>query len=102
MNTQKENWIDAALNSLDGKQPATPPADLYERIIDRKNTLSLKKTLRVRMTPAQRWTVAASIALLLFVNVITCIKMKQQFAGRSNPAGVFATEYFGFLKPVDI
>lgn len=97
----KENWIDAALNSLDGIERATPPADLYARILERQNT-PRQNALRVRMTPPQRWMVAASIALLLFVNVLTCLKMQQQFAGRANPAGVFATEYFGFLKPVDI
>jgi hypothetical protein len=102
MNTQKENWIDAALNSLDGIQRATPPADLYERILDRKNQSLPKRALRVSMTPTQRWLVAASIALLLFVNVLTCLKMKQEFAAHQNPAGVFAIEYFGFLKPVEI
>lgn len=98
---EKENWIDAALNSLDRIERATPPADLYTRILDRQNT-PRQNALHVRMTPPQRWMVAASITLLLFANVLTCIEMKQQFGGRFNPAGVFDTEYFEFLKPVDI
>lgn len=101
MHTQnKENWIDAALNALEGVERATPPADLYERI--RASQQKAKPTQKIRMTPTQQWAIAASIALLLFVNVLTCIKLKQQFAGRLNPAGVFATEYFGFLEPIDI
>ena len=62
----KENWIESTLNSLDTIQPVSISFDLKEKI---------KKSIHVnaesKMSSTQIWLVAASVVLLLSINLVT-------------------------------
>lgn len=62
----KENWIESTLNSLDTIQPVSISFDLKEKI---KN--SIYKSAESKVSSTQIWLVAASVILLLSINLVT-------------------------------
>ncbi len=60
-NTNKETWINEALNSTSGMHRATPHADLYDRVM--AGVSGPEKT--VASLPAKHW-IAAAVLLLIF------------------------------------
>ena len=64
MNMEKEQWIENILKSTNGITPVTPNASLFSKIhqkIRRQDTVSAKTV----------WLVAASIAVLVILNIST-------------------------------
>jgi len=59
---EQENWINEILESTNGINPATPDAKLFSKI---QNRIEAKKT----MEPQWVWLAAASIILLVTLNV---------------------------------
>jgi hypothetical protein len=62
----KENWIESTLNSLDTIQPVSISFDLKEKI-----KKSIHENAESIMSSDQIWLVAASVVLLLSINLIT-------------------------------
>lgn len=58
---EKENWIEATLNSTNGIVKATPPADLFAAIQNRIQSQEI-------VSPTWIWLAAASLALLVVLN----------------------------------
>lgn len=61
MNTEKENWINEVMGSLDGMKASTPPVDLLDKI---QNELDRPKNILVSMVH-KRIAIAAAVLLLL-------------------------------------
>jgi len=64
MNT-KENWIEETLNALDNVQSVELPLSL------KYSLLNSSKPKEIRLSTAQKWTIAASVILLFSINLIS-------------------------------
>ncbi|WP_162128226.1 hypothetical protein [Flavobacterium phycosphaerae] len=67
---EKENWIAKVLDSTNGLTPVQPDAALWSKI-------QLKTNLQNKVSPKTVWLVAASILVLIALN-ITVIKTKNK------------------------
>lgn len=66
---EKEHWIQTVLNSTSGMTPVMPSDDLLANI-------QLKIKQKERVAPTTIWWIAASIAVLLTLNVALLQKVK--------------------------
>jgi hypothetical protein len=85
-----ENWIEETLNSLDGIQRVEVPLSLNNALL---NHFRKKEIV---MTATQKWMIAASILVLLTVNLITIAqysKSSKNYASANNKNIVYK-EYF--------
>ena len=67
---ERDNYIESILNSTNGIVKVTPSADLFSKIELR---IQSKKTV----SPKTLWLVAASIAILVTINVGVIMKCKE-------------------------
>ena len=77
MNMKAENWINEVLNSTQGILKVVPNDELFSKIESRiqiKNSVS-SKTL---------WLVAASIAILLAINISAIVKTQSKISAKLN------------------
>ena len=72
MERNKEQWIDKALNSLDGINPAVAPTDMYGNIMQRLRTERLR-IVPDAASPAAIYRAAAAILIIVTMNVFTCV-----------------------------
>jgi hypothetical protein len=91
MESKKEQWIEKALNSLDGIQPAIPAANLQGRIMQRI------QAERFRIVPdtvhlATIYRAAAAILLIVAMNVFTCVLFQKNESEKKGLQS-FAKEY---------
>jgi hypothetical protein len=89
MNT-KENWIEEALNSLDTIQRVDVPLSLSYSLVNNS------EPKEIRLSSTQKWTIAASIIVLLGINLISMnqySKKTEQFAFNEGKSAVYK-EYF--------
>lgn len=85
-----ENWIEETLNSLEGIQRVEVPLYLNNALLNQS------RQKEVRMTASQKWMIAASILVLLAVNLITITqysKSSKNYASRDDKNVVYK-EYF--------
>ncbi|MBA4133191.1 MAG: hypothetical protein C0525_00565 [Flavobacterium sp.] len=66
---EKDQWIQTVMNSTNGISAVTPSDDLLARI-------QLKIKQQEKVTPTTVWWIAASIAVLLTLNVALLQKAK--------------------------
>lgn len=66
---EKEHWIQTVFNSTSGMTPVMPSDDLLANI-------QLKIKQKERVAPTTIWWIAASIAVLLTLNVALLQKVK--------------------------
>lgn len=86
----KENWIEETLNALDGIQRVEVPMSLNDALLNHS------RPKEVCMTASQKWMVAASILVLLAVNLITIkqySKSSKNYAS-TNDKNIVYKEYF--------
>ena len=95
MKPATEKWTSDVLKSLDGLQRAAMPETLAFKILQNRQGKSV--SLYWLRSPAV-WMAAASLALLITLNVFTCISFS--YSGRANPS--VATEYFGYTQILDL
>jgi len=90
MNT-KENWIEETLNALDPIQRAEVPMSLSASLV---NNLKPKE---IRLGSFQKWTIAASIIVLLGINLISLThysKNSKTTSSLNNERNIIYKEYF--------
>lgn len=87
---EANNRIEKTLNSLDGMQRAPVSSLLYERILKGMNAADAKI---VSLSPLQRWSIAAGLALLMILNVYS---IRKNTANKTS-TNAFAQEYFSYL-----
>jgi hypothetical protein len=89
MNT-KEKWIEETLNALDDIQSVEVPLSLKHSL------LNLSKRKEIRLNTAQKWTIAASVIVLLGINLISMnqySKKTEKFASNEGKNAIYK-EYF--------
>lgn len=92
MNTEDTN-IENTMNSLNGiKRPVASPL-LVDRIM--KSVESVEAKI-VNMSPMQRWSIAAGIALLITLNVFSA--KQYSTTSKGNGTNAFEKEYFSYLN----
>lgn len=84
-----QDKINDTLNSLEGIQRATPPADLLEKALERINR---GKARVVRMPPAHLWRAAACALVLLAANLFFCLDFIR-VGKQHNDKEMFVREY---------
>ncbi|MEI7509784.1 MAG: hypothetical protein WCJ62_10015 [Flavobacterium sp.] len=90
MNT-KENWIDETLNALDSIQRVDVPLSLSYSLVNHS------KTKEIRLSSIQKWTIAASIIVLLGINLISITqysKNTKTTTSVANETSLVYKEYF--------
>lgn len=86
----KENWMEETLNALDGIQRVEVPMSSNDALLNHS------RPKEVRMTASQKWMIAASILVLLAVNLITITqysKSSKNYAS-TNDKNIVYKEYF--------
>lgn len=90
METQKEHWIEATINSTDGLQRMPVP----ERLRQRLEAIPATVTIGSRVIPLKAvWLTAASLAILVTVNIAAFRKADRP----SEPAAKVYSDYFSYL-----
>lgn len=85
-----QSKINETLASLDGIQPASAPADLWERLQERIGALPLE----TKVIPMRRvWQAAAAIALMIGLNIALLAYNNRQTRVSNSPETV-ASAYF--------
>ena len=96
----KEEWIRETMESIDSIRSIDPNPFLYDKIIHRLETGN-GKVLIIQMKTI--WRVAAFIAILLMLNVLSAIHYhKSSFASTNEQANPFANEYFSYMKNIQL
>lgn len=89
----KENWIAETLETLDGVQRVDVSFSVKEAI---KSNFNQNKTTSI--TAVQKWTIAASIIVLLGVNLVSMVHYSKnqstETAYSSDTKNVVYKEYF--------
>lgn len=84
-NTDKEKWINDALDSTRGMHRAGPKAGLYDRVMAVDTTRSLVKVIPF---PVKQW--AAAAILLLALNIGSVVYYNQRKTATRNNQNPFA------------
>ena len=91
----KEKWINETMDSLKNIQSAELSLRLKEKILQNS---SFKKGKIISIRPMVKWVAAASIILLIGLNLISVLQYnKSNSIGRSNINPVYS-EYFSFVN----
>ncbi len=93
MKTKKE-WVDKAMESLNGAGRAELNPFVRERILQ---GLSEPVTEQATVKPGLVWKIAAVILLLISLNVFTIVYYNRSSGSSSNPARSVASEYFSYI-----
>jgi hypothetical protein len=89
MNT-KEIWIEETLNSLDTIQRVEVPLSLSYSLVNNS------KKKEIRLSAIQKWAIAASVIVLLGINLISITEYSKKSKNVSSNEGdnVIYKEYF--------
>jgi hypothetical protein len=88
----KEQWIEETLNSLDGMKQVTASEALKNRL---KNIpITISPGIRVMVPKRSIWLAAASIALIIGINIAAIYTTQQQTADTET----VEADYFTYLN----
>lgn len=94
MDTKKEIWIEQTLSSVDGIRQSVPSKKLMERLTKIPfESAVLNNTIPMKAI----WLAAASILLLISVNILTIQKTKQ--SAKSDDSSIY-NSYFSYLDEI--
>lgn len=93
----KEKWIEDTLEMTTSVQMAELPATIADNVL--KRLPSIQGEI-VSLQPYTKWTIAASIALLIVLNSFTCIKFAKRGnqSSTENQENMMYTTYFSFVN----
>ena len=86
MRTEKESWVSDTLGIADTVTPARAPTGFYERVLHRL-------TYETSYTTAFTIKIAASVLLLIGINVLILITTSEQTGIQQQAFQAFASEY---------
>jgi hypothetical protein len=88
----KEQWIEETLNSLDGMKHVTASEALKNRL--KSIPITISPGIRVMVPKQSIWLAAASIALIIGINIVAIYTTQQQTAD----AETVEADYFTYLN----
>ena len=92
METKKDNWMNATLESTEGLRPVA----LSEQLKSRLKKIPSEITGLEKTSPLSAvWLAAASIALLITVNVVAVRSVKQS---KKQQETTIYSDYFSYLE----
>lgn len=91
MNTEKEQWIEETMNSLDGLRFARASERLKERLYVLAEEA---KTIRPLVTRRTLWMTAASVALVIGINISTIASAQRKSAATEE----LDSSYFSYMN----
>jgi hypothetical protein len=91
METKKDNWMNATLESAEGLRPVALSEQLKSRL---KNIPSEITVFEKTIPLSALWLAVASIALLITVNVMTVRSMKKR---KNQQETTIYSDYFSYL-----
>ena len=87
-NMQKEEWIDAVMNSTEGMARANPQMDLFEKITFKLNN----QAVRIISIPMKQWAAAAILLLALNIGSVVYFAKQNKKTGVANTDSGLAAE----------
>lgn len=93
---RKEEWIKTTLDSLDNIRRAKANTRLYEQIQERLASLQESRIISIR--PAMVWRVAASVILLIGLNVFTAVHFNKVRNSSQSKSQAFSQDYFSYVN----
>ena len=95
----KEEWINKALESLDGAKRAESDPILFDKVLQRiQYHKPIINSIRSRMI----WRVAALILVLISFNVITMVYFAKTSGNSQNNVKSVANEYFSYIDSINL
>jgi hypothetical protein len=91
---RKETWINETMNALDGIRPAASDPELVRKLYSTASEPHENKDLFPRPV---YWSVAAGIALLVTLNVLTALHFNRNHTNLKEAPAAVATEYLTYL-----
>jgi len=91
MNPEKDMWINEALDSIEGIQPAQSENNFYDKVMQRiesGNRITASETISM----ANVYKIAAAILLIVTLNAFTCINFSKSKVEQQNLTA-FAHEF---------
>jgi len=88
----KEQWIEETINSLDGMKQVTASEALKNRL--KSIPITISPGIRVMVPKQSIWLAAASIALIIGINIAAIYTTQQQTAD----AETVEADYFTYLN----
>jgi hypothetical protein len=88
---EKDKWVNETINSLEGLQPAVPPAALYAKTMQR---IAAEKFNAMRDTVSLQtiYRIAAAIAVIISLNAYSCVVFSKSQQEKKT-VEAFAREY---------
>ena len=90
----KEEWIKTTMQSIDNIQRADVSPQLEERL----SRINQVKGKIISMRPIVKWSVAASIALLIGFNIVSIIQYNKTSSANQTESNPVYSEYFSHLN----
>jgi len=90
----KDEWINDAFKSIDEIKRAELSSEISERIL--KSRLTSGKI--IQMNPLIKWAAAASIVLLIGLNIFSIIHCRKSSLTNNEKANPVYNEYFSYLN----
>ena len=95
----KEQWIEETLGSLDGIRRAESPEGFQKLVMAGLKEIPLK---RILFTTANIWKVAAGLALLISMNIVSIHYYTKTGEVHTNPVETIATDYFTYIETIKL
>lgn len=93
----KEKWISDTMASIEGIRRAEWDTLAFEKVTERFRNPDRKIFV---LTPRQLWQVAAGLALLISLNVLSLVYYPRSTDTSQNNVKTLASEYFSYLDSV--
>jgi hypothetical protein len=91
---EKEEWIKTTMESIERINRAQLPEDLVEKITINAYTNQVRI---ISIRPISKWMAAASIVLLVCLNIFVIIQYNKSNIIAQNETNPFHDEYFAYL-----
>ena len=95
----KEQWIEETLGSLDGIRRAESPEGFQPIVMA---GLKENPSRRILFTTANIWKVAAGLALLISMNIVSIHYCTTTGEVQSKPAETIASDYFTYIETIKL
>jgi hypothetical protein len=95
----KEEWINKAMESLDGINRAESDPVIFEKVLHR---VQHQNPAVISMYSRKIWKAAALILLLISFNVFTLVYFGKTSGNSQNTAKSVANEYFSYIDSINL
>jgi hypothetical protein len=96
---EKEIWIDETMDALEGIQQAKANPNLMRSL---EAEIHKPAPTFQRIRPAVLWPIAATIAVLVSMNILSAVYYTQSYPSAQETTDAVVSEYLYYLGPIKL